>query len=144
MPKPYISVTDRRLILDRAKGRCEYCLSPVEYSSRSFDIDHIVPVSKDGETTTDNLAHACSGCNSHKFNRISALDPVDAKEVLLFHPRQQRWQEHFVWTEDFTQVVGLTPTGRATVVALRLNRSGVVSLRRLLCQVGKHPPVLEE
>ena len=51
MPKTYVSVTDRRLILERAQGRCEYCLSPVEYSTQSFDIDHIVPVSKGGETT---------------------------------------------------------------------------------------------
>lgn len=39
------------------------------------------------------------------------------------------------------QIIGLTPTGRATVEALRLNRPEVVNLRRLLFAHGEHPPV---
>lgn len=58
----------------------------------------------------------------------------------LYHPRQQKWGEHFAWNEDFTHIVGLTPTGRATVEALQLNRDGVVSLRRVLYAAGEHPP----
>ncbi len=42
--------------------------------------------------------------------------------------------------EYYCEVVGQTPTGRATVLALRLNRKGVVNLRRILAQVGEHPP----
>ena len=144
MPRAYIPVEARELVVARAQGRCEYCQSVVEYATQSFDIDHIVPVSRGGTSAVDNLAFACSGCNSHKFNRLTAPDPVDGTDVPLFHPRQQRWQDHFGWTEDFTQVVGLTPSGRATVATLQLNRSGVVSLRRLLCQAGKHPPALQE
>ena len=37
-------------------------------------------------------------------------------------------------------MIGLTPTGRATVETLRLNREGVVNLRRILFLVGLHPP----
>lgn len=143
MSRPYLSVNDRRLIIERARNRCEYGLSLAEYSTQTFAIDHIVPLSHGGTTAVDNLALACSGCNSHKFNHVTALDPIDGREVPLFHPRQQRWQDHFVWGEDFTEVIGITPTGRATVVALQLNRAGVVSLRRLLRQAGKHPPFLE-
>lgn len=140
MSRPHISVNDRRLIVERAQSRCAYCLSPAEYATQSFDIDHIVPLSRGGKTVADNLALACSGCNSHKFKRIAAPDPIDGAETPLYHPRQQRWQDHFVWSEDFSEVIGITPTGRATVVALQLNRAGVVSLRRLLRHVGKHPP----
>ena len=140
MSKPYVSVSDRRLIIERAQSRCEYCLSPAEYATQSFDIDHIVPLSRGGMSEIDNLALACSGCNSHKFKRVAAPDPIGGVETPLYHPRQQRWQDHFVWSEDFSEVIGITPTGRATVVALQLNRPGVVSLRRLLRQVGKHPP----
>lgn len=140
MSKPYVSVSDRRLIIERAQSRCEYCLSPAEYATQSFDIDHIVPLSRGGMSVIGNLALACSGCNSHKFKRIAAPDPIDGTDALLFHPRQQRWQDHFAWGEDFSEVIGITPTGRATVIALQLNRPGVVSLRRLLRQVGKHPP----
>lgn len=141
MSRPYVSVHDRQLVIGRAHDRCEYCLSPTAYATESFDIDHIVPLSRGGTTVVDNLALACSGCNSHKFKRITALDPIDGVDTPLFHPRQQRWQDHFVWSEDFSEVIGITPTGRATVVALHLNRAGVVSLRRLLRQVGKHPPL---
>jgi hypothetical protein len=48
--------------------------------------------------------------------------------------------DHFAWSDDFTLVIGLTPTGRATVEKLQLNRSGLVNLRRVLRAVGEHPP----
>jgi len=37
-------------------------------------------------------------------------------------------------------VIGLTPTGRATIVALELNRAGVINLRKLLRNSTQHPP----
>jgi hypothetical protein len=58
----------------------------------------------------------------------------------LYHPRQQVWSEHFAWSEDYSHVIRLTPTGRATVEMLHLNRQGVVNLRRVLFLVGLHPP----
>jgi hypothetical protein len=58
----------------------------------------------------------------------------------LYHPRQRTRTEHFAWNEDYSRVIGLTPTGRATVETLHLNRPGVVNLRRVLFFVGMHPP----
>lgn len=72
-----------------------------------------MPVSRGGGSSLENLAFACSGCNGHKYNKVTAPDPVDGKEVSLFHPRQQRWSDHFGWNEDYTHIVGLTATGRA-------------------------------
>jgi hypothetical protein len=60
--------------------------------------------------------------------------------VRLFHPREQRWEAHFAWSDDFTHLLALTPTGRATIAALQLNRSGLVNLRRVLYAIGEHPP----
>jgi hypothetical protein len=37
-------------------------------------------------------------------------------------------------------MIGLTPTGRATIAAMDLNRFGVVNLRRLLLLINEHPP----
>lgn len=37
-------------------------------------------------------------------------------------------------------MLGRTPIGRATVEALHLNRPELVNLRRLLRDVGEHPP----
>jgi hypothetical protein len=58
----------------------------------------------------------------------------------LYNPRQQVGSENFAWNDDFTQVIGKTPCGRVTVEALRLNRYGVVNLRRLLFATNLHPP----
>jgi hypothetical protein len=141
MPSAYISAQNRQIILERAAGRCEYCQSWVEYATQAFDVDHIMPVSRGGASSLDNLAYACSGCNRHKFNHITASDPIVGQEVSLFHPRQEQWNEHFRWNEDYTLVIGVTATGRATVEALHLNREGVVNLRRLLRMIGLHPPL---
>jgi hypothetical protein len=62
------------------------------------------------------------------------------KAVPLYNPREQRWDEHFSWSEDYLRITGLTPIGRATVEALRLNREGLVNMRRILYAVGEHPP----
>lgn len=83
---------------------------------------------------------ACTGCNAHKSDRLSATDPLTGDDVRLFHPRQDRWQAHFEWSEDFLEVIGLTKVGRATVEALHLNRRNLRNLRRLLLTVGEHPP----
>lgn len=115
-------------------------MSQARYAPESFSVEHIVPRAKGGQTKLNNLALACQGCNNHKYIHTEAVDPVTGDVVSLFHPRQQRWGEHFAWTEDFAQVVGLTPTGRATVEILQLNRFGVVNLRRALHLIGEHPP----
>lgn len=70
-----------------------------------------------------------------------AIDPVSGDTVPLYHPRKQRWNNHFAWNDDFTLIIGLTPTGRSTVEALQLNREGVVNLRRVLYAIGEHPPI---
>ena len=140
MPKPTVTAQMRRVITERAEGRCEYCRSVAEYATESFAVEHIHPLSRDGTSTLDNLALTCFGCNGHKYNKITAPDPINGEHAPLFHPRQQQWQEHFAWNTDFTRVVGITPTGRATVEALQLNRPGVVNLRQLLILIRRHPP----
>jgi hypothetical protein len=131
----------RSEVKSRAHGYCEYCRSPVKYGVQAFECEHIIPLSKGGETTLDNLAYACGGCNRIKATRTTAIDPDSGRTVPLFHPRQQEWDEHFAWNPDYTLIIGLTATGRATVMALHLNRSGVVNLRRALLTMGEHPPV---
>ncbi len=135
-----IAAEVRRQIEARANSRCEYCRSPVNYAVQSFECEHIQPLALGGQTTLDNLAFACGGCNRCKAMRVTGIDPDGGHVVPLYNPRQQRWQDHFAWNDDFTLVLGLTATGRATVQILRLNRPGVVNLRRLLVLIGEHPP----
>lgn len=130
----------REIVIARARGCCEYCQSQARFATQSFSVEHIIPRAKGGLTALENLALSCQGCNNHKYNKLSDRDPVTRHSVPLFHPRQQRWDEHFAWNDDYTVVIGLTATGRATVAALHLNRAGLVNLRRVLYVVGEHPP----
>lgn len=87
----------------------------------------------------ENLDCSCQGCNNHKGVRTQGRDPATESIVPLFHPRQHERKEHFAWSADYTQLIGLTPTGRATVAALQLNREGLINLRKLLIATGQHP-----
>jgi hypothetical protein len=140
MTKKYISAELRRLVVERARNCCEYCRYSGHYAPQTPPIDHITPREAGGQTVPENLAQSCQGCNGHKAARTSAIDPVTGFLVPLYNPREQKWNEHFSWSEDSLRITGLTPTGRATVEALRLNREGLVNLRRVLYAVGEHPP----
>ncbi|MEZ4299319.1 MAG: HNH endonuclease signature motif containing protein [Polyangiaceae bacterium] len=123
----------------RARDHCEYCRAPAQFATQSFTVEHIEPRGAGGETMLDNLAWACFGCNGHKHTATDGADPASGTRAPLFHPRRDRWPEHFRWSADFTCVEGLTPTGRATIEVLRLNRPGLVNLRRVLAASALHP-----
>lgn len=126
----------KRLVASRANYRCEYCFSPLDFSPDPYSIDHINP---QGGDDSDNLAFSCQGCNNYKHKDTHAHDPVTNERVALYHPRLQNWSDHFVWIEDFSKIEGISIIGRATVHKLQLNRVGLVNLRNLLHQYGKHP-----
>lgn len=52
------------------------------------------------------------------------------------------WQNHFTWSSNFTELIGISSIGRATIETLRLNRAGIINIRRLLFLDGLHPPKL--
>ena len=141
MPESRVTAQQKKAVAERANGCCEYCRSQVRFAIQPFSIEHIIPRSAGGETVLDNLALSCQGCNNHKYNKTEGRDPVSGDTVPLYHPRKQRWSNHFAWNDDFTLIIGLTSTGRSTVEALQLNRKGVVNLRRVLYAMGEHPPV---
>jgi hypothetical protein len=137
---PYIPTWLREQVLANAGGRCAYCRSSEQLLGVIFEIDHIIPRSVGGQTSADNLCLSCSTCNRYKAARLTAQDPVSGDEFSLFHPLRQTWSEHFAWSDDGTQIVGLTPEGRATVEALRMNRPAIVQLRRYWVALDLHPP----
>ena len=130
----------RRLVRDRARACCEYCRSQEAFSPQPFALEHILPRSKGGPTSEDNLCWSCQGCNGHKHVKTEGIDPVGLGPAPLFHPRAQSWDDHFAWDASFTRLLGLTPTGRATIDTLSLNRDNLVNLRRVLHVMGEHPP----
>lgn len=135
----YISAILREQVKQRARGYCEYC----QAWSRAIlfmEIEHITPDSAGGTTQLDNLAYACRGCNNLKKAFQTGFDVETDSEVVLYNPRQQNWHEHFQWDTTGTVLIGLTPTGRATIMRLKMNRTEVVEARELWVAAGWHPP----
>jgi hypothetical protein len=140
MTGSYIPKWLRERIAEQAAYRCGYCLSSERIVGAPMELDHIIPESLGGLTQVDNLWLACSMCNDHKSNRMVARDPLTGDIVRLFDPRRQQWHEHFRWNNSGDRILGRTTVGRATVVALRLNRTSLVTARRLWVTAGWHPP----
>lgn len=140
MVRRYIPVEEQQFIMERAKRRCEYCQCPMEYAVQPFVFEHIIPVARGGDTSVDNLAFACGGCNGHKYTKIEALDSATQELTQLYHPRRHQWHEHFAWNDDYLLIIALTPVGRATIETLKMNRTGVINIRRLLRLDGQYPP----
>jgi HNH endonuclease len=127
-------------IRQRAQGLCEYCHALEEWQYVRFTIDHIQPRSQGGSDDLNNLALACFHCNRKKYDKTSEIDPETGIESQLFNPRRNLWAEHFIWSSDQLQLLGLTSIGRATVVALECNRDRLVSIRAADIAINRHPP----
>ncbi|MEH2290528.1 HNH endonuclease [Nostoc sp.] len=106
----------------------------------TFEFEHIIPLSSGGETVFENLCLACPSCNRYKATRQTAIDPNTQNEVKLFNPQQQLWTDHFTWSEDTTEIVGLTTIGRATISTLKMNRLQLTRVRKMWVRMGEHPP----
>jgi hypothetical protein len=98
-----------------------------------------MPRARGGETEPDNLCLACAACNSFKLDRIEATDPESGESAGLFNPRTQNWHDHFAWSADGTRILGLTPSGRATVFAPKMNRPLAVEARFSWVDIHQHP-----
>lgn len=133
MSTTYIPVTLRRLVEERAKYRCEYCLLPANLSFFSHEIDHIIAEKHEGKTEVNNLAYTCWRCNRYKGTDLGSFDPQTGDFCLLFNPRTQEWDEHFE-VNNF-QILGLTAIGRTTVKLLQLNNDERIAERERLPQI---------
>src|SRR5262249_36333394 len=129
-----IDAATRRLVRARAGNRCEYCRLPQSAIDAAFHVEHVVPRQHRGGDDESNLALACDRCNLMKGPNLTAVDPVTADVVRVFDPRREIWHEHFE-LQDAT-IVGLSPTGRATVELLQFNAPRRRHLRDLLIAAG--------
>lgn len=105
-----------------------------------LQIDHILPKAKGGEEVGSNLCLAYSACNRFKATQTHGRDPIIKAVMPLFNPNTQNWFEHFRWSDEGTLIIGQTPTGRATVVALSLNNNSACRARALWVAMNWHPP----
>jgi hypothetical protein len=130
----------RELVVARAGGACEYCRLLQDVSGVTFHIEHVSPRSLGGQTVLSNLALSCPGCNLAKADRLRGTDASGiARE--LFNPRAYEpwllgWHLHFALEREAGRIVALTPTGEATVAALKMNSRQRTFARKLQLAAG--------
>jgi len=145
----------RMVVQARARDACEYCLMPTR---GRYEVDHIVPVSQWSAYLAgnlmirpverdrsvdhlDNFSWSCSYCNSFKGDRVSGR--VGQRVYRLFHPRRDRWEDHFMLRDGLFLVRGVTGIGKATERALAFNDSrgnGPIVARHKAILEGVYPP----
>jgi len=132
-----VSARLRRLVFQRAHGICEYCLIHEEDACFSFHVDHISSRKQKGSTTSDNLALACLRCNVSKGTDPGVIIGRPPRLVRLYHPRQDRWDEHF--RIFAARIHPVSEIGEATVSLLDLNAQDRLLLRCALVKAGRYP-----
>jgi len=130
----------RQRVVAESRNQCAYCHTLTSVTGARLVVDHIIPQAAGGETVWENLCLACHSCNEFKGAQVEAQDPLTGESVPLFHPRRQQWRQHFHWSEDGSEIIGLTPVGQATVAALNMNHPDIVEARHRWARVGWHPP----
>lgn len=55
---------------DYQHGLCYWCSSPL----KDYQIDHVIPISRGGSNSPDNLVCACTKCNKRKFNKLPYVE----------------------------------------------------------------------
>jgi hypothetical protein len=140
-----VTASTRRAVRERANLLCEYCHADERWQFVRFTLDHVLPQSAGGSDDADNLALACRNCNERRGNRREGRDPRTGEVVPIFNPRQDLWSAHFTWDAERIRIVGLTPTGRATIDMLDLNddrhHGAVLRVRQRDVSDGYHPPL---
>lgn len=127
-------------IRTQAKNCCGYCLVPQKLVSYKLEIEHLFPQGLGGTNEEENLWLACRQCNLIKGIKTKGLDPITLERVKIFNPRKQIWSEHFAFSEDKSEIIGKTPCGRATVLALQLNSDLQKTAREFWRLTGIFPP----
>ncbi|HWQ32674.1 MAG TPA: HNH endonuclease signature motif containing protein [Blastocatellia bacterium] len=123
----------------RAANRCEYCRAPEVAFNFPFEVEHIIPLSREGSQEDGNLALSCRSCNVFKSDCLTGFDEMTQSEAQLFHPRLDRWDEHFQVNLATGMIEGLTAAGRATAACLRMNSTSQVRARLQWIRFGLFP-----
>jgi hypothetical protein len=126
-------------VAERADYRCEYCHAPEEAFNFPFEVEHIVPTSRGGSDDLNNLALSCRACNAYKAAFEVGRDSETQMQTPLFHPRRDVWAEHFQVNPESTEIVGVTATGRATLLRLQTNHPRQRAARLRWMQFGLFP-----
>jgi 5-methylcytosine-specific restriction endonuclease McrA len=85
VPHRLLLPLSRRTVLARDQYTCQYC--GAQPAKGNLTLDHVVPRSRGGEHTWENVVSACIPCNQRKGGRI----PREAGMTLLSRPTRPRY-----------------------------------------------------
>jgi hypothetical protein len=137
VPLPTIPQVLKKQVMEAAGDHCEYCQLPSK-AAIDLQIHEVTLLTDGGLIAFDNLVYACLQCRT--LQRDNQHESHSGKPIPIFNPRRHVWSEHFRWSEDRLQMVGITPVGMATVNALRLNNMLTITARQVGLEEGWHPP----
>jgi 5-methylcytosine-specific restriction endonuclease McrA len=72
-------------IFIRDKNKCQYCRK--QFHTADLSLDHVIPQSRGGKSTWENVVCSCLDCNVRKADRT----PEEAGMKLLRHPVRPTW-----------------------------------------------------
>ncbi len=89
-------------VLLRDRFQCQYC--GVSVSRDTASMDHVIPVSRGGSTSWQNIVTSCMPCNTRKGSKLiqparkpqqpSYYELANARKQLGFEPRHPSWQDY--------------------------------------------------
>ncbi len=85
IPRRIALPVTRRTVLARDHFTCQYC--NIVPPRQNLTLDHVLPRSRGGKTTWENIVTACVKCNGRKGSRT----PTEANMILLTQPRRPRY-----------------------------------------------------
>ena len=133
-----MDIRTRQWVRRRAGDVCEYCHVPqAAVLTVTFHVEHTIARQHGGGDDPRWLALACDRCNVYKGTNLTSIDPLAGDVVFLYNPRTDVWEDHF--RHEGAVIVGLTPSGRATVRLLKMNAPPRVQLR--LHWLEEHGPL---
>jgi hypothetical protein len=137
MPRAYISVQLRQLVIERADNICEYCLVSASDRSSGCQVDHIISVKHGGDSTAENLCYACLFCNLQKGTDLGSINWRSGELVRFFNPRRDLWREHFQL--DGAIIRSTTDIGEVTARILDFNYADRILERQILIENDRYP-----
>ncbi|HID33344.1 MAG TPA: HNH endonuclease [Anaerolineae bacterium] len=106
LPRNLAFPLTRRLVYARDQYTCQYCGG--HFSASQLTMDHVIPKSRGGQKTWENIVTACKRCNQKKGNRT----PDEAHMHLIRPPYRPRYvalvwlkapdQRHPAWEKYLT------------------------------------------